>query len=48
MKSNIEQTSEKIHITKKPTRKQLGIAGGIVVILLAIIVGFGIYKVSAK
>lgn len=39
-----EQTSEKNTYIKKLTRKKLGIAGGSVVILLAIIVGFSIYN----
>lgn len=40
---NTEQSQEK-NISKKPTRKQASITGVIVVVLVALIVGFGIYN----
>ena len=45
---NVEQTIEHVHTSKKFAKKQIGIAGGIIVILLAIIVGISIYNTPAN
>lgn len=47
-KLNVEQILEKIHILKKSIRKKPGIAGGIIVVLLALFVGFSIYNSPAN
>lgn len=45
---NEESKAEQVQVTKKFTGKQIGIAGGILIVLIALIVGISIYNTPAN